>query len=128
MRVLAVALLLGTLGCGSIARRPMELRIEGLSGLAATLVLTLADGTGDPRCPAVDLDNVQTEEGVQSERWTRDDDTPREIGFDALDLEAIDAIVHTEDDAGTPIQFACRRFTYADLETPFQTLALSRVE
>ncbi|MEQ9500968.1 MAG: hypothetical protein RIT81_29125 [Deltaproteobacteria bacterium] len=128
MRVFAVALLLGTLGCGSIARRPMELRIEGLSGLAQTLVLTLADGTGDPRCPAVDLDNVQTVDGVESARWTRDDDMPREIGFDALDLEAVDAIVHTEDDAGTPIQLACRRFTYADLETPFQTLALSRVE
>ncbi len=128
MRVFAVALVLGALGCGSIARRPMELRIEGLSGLAETLVLTLADGTGDPRCPALDLDNVQTVDGVQTASWTRGEDMPREIGFDALDLEAIDAIVHTEDAAGAPIQFACRRFTYADLETPFQTLSLSRVE
>lgn len=106
----------------------MSLRIEGLSGLAQTLVVTFADVEGAPLCPELTLETVQAVQGFTTQRWERDGDAARSLDFDALARPEVVAIAFTEDAEGRAIQLACRRYVYADLETPFQTLVLSRVE
>lgn len=106
----------------------MILDVEGVSGLAERLVVMIFAGADDRLCADISMETVKDTPASRTNAWVRDEGAPRSFVFEDVDEAEMTLVVFTEDASGAPIQFACRRVVYADLESPVQTIELSRVE
>lgn len=115
-RLARVALVLTLGGCGEeLAGRSFELEVRGLSARAASLVVKRVDATLS--CPELDLAEAGQLEADETAKWARASGAARALTLAPVVADAITLVAYAADDAGTPIQLACRTVTYEELGT-----------
>ena len=108
-------LLVATLGaCGEdLVGRSFDLDVRGLSARAASLVVKRVD---EPlSCPELDLSAAGLLEADETAKWSRASGAARALTLAPVVADAITLVAYAADDAGTPIQLACRTVTYEEL-------------
>jgi hypothetical protein len=118
------------LGCGGgRAYRPFEVEIRGLSARASTLVVKVIPGSAPIGCGALQLDAAPSVSAPIEQRWMRGTDADRRLEIPEIDAGQMTIIAYAEDEAGKPIQLACRQIEYSelgDLEAGLLILTLSQ--
>lgn len=125
--VAAVALCALCVACGGReVRRPLDLRLGGLSVRADRLVLLLVLASDGLACDDVTPETAQGLDAVHRAEWVRSDDAEaRTLVLPDVGEEAMTVVAYAEDADGDVIQVACSQIEYADLESPDISLQLS---
>lgn len=118
-------LFLLALGCGdTLALRPVEIDLVGLSAQADQLTLLIAPPEDVGPCPQLDAARALAIPATRSWVWRRADDAPRTVTLEGLEEEALAFVAVAEDADGRLIQLACADWTFAELERPETTVDL----
>ncbi len=115
-RQAAIWFALAAFGCGSnVAYRAIEIEVRGLSARAAAMTIKIIPGEMEIACGGLDLSEIQALPAETELRWERSAGAERRFDLEPIENQTLTFVALSEDAAGQPIQYACRRIDYDEL-------------